>query len=36
MGNDEGFEVKVIDIEQEVGDSKGEQAEGKELEDDEL
>ena len=36
VGNDKGFEVKVIDIEQEVGDSEGEKAEGEELEEDEL
>ena len=36
MGNDEGFEVKVIDVEQEVGNGEGEEAESKELEDDEL
>ena len=35
-GNDEGFEVKVIDEEQEVGDGKSEEAEGKKLEGDEL
>ena len=36
MGDDEGFEVKVIDIEQEVGDGECEEAEGEKLEDDEL
>ena len=36
MGNNKGFEVKVIDVEQEVGDGEGEKAEGEELEDDEL
>ena len=36
VGNDKGFEVKVIDIEQEVGDGKSEEAEGKELEEDKL
>ena len=35
-GNDEGFEVKVIDEEQEVGDGKSEEAEGKKLEGNEL
>ena len=35
-GNDEGFEVKVIDEEQEMGDGKGEEAEGKKLEGNEL
>ena len=36
MGNDEGFEVEVIDVEQEVGDSKGKEAEGKEFKENEL
>ena len=36
MGNDEGFEVKVIDVEQEVGNSKGKEAEGKEFKEDKL
>ena len=36
MGDDKGFEVKVIDIEQKVGEGEGEKAEGKELEEDEL
>ena len=36
MGNNKGFEVKVIDIEQEMGNDEGEEAEGKELKDDEL
>ena len=36
VGNDEGFEVKVIDKEQEVGDGESEKAEGKKLEGDEL
>ena len=36
MGNDKGFEVKVIDVEQEMGDGEGEEAKGEELEDDEL
>ena len=36
MGDDKGFEVKVIDVEQEMGDSESEEAEGKKLEDDEL
>ena len=36
MGNDEGFEVKVIDKEQEVGKGESEEAEGEKLEGDEL
>ena len=36
VGNDEGFEVKVIDEEQEVGNSESEEAKSKELEDNEL
>ena len=36
MGNNKGFEVKVIDEEQEVGNGKSEEAKGKELEEDEL
>ena len=36
MGNDEGFEVKVIDEEQEMGDGESEEAEGEKLESDEL
>ena len=36
MGDDEGFEVKVIDEEQEVGDGKSEEAKGEKLESDEL
>ena len=35
-GNDEGFEVKVIDKEQEVGDGESEEAKGEELEGNEL
>ena len=35
-GNDEGFEVKVIDKEQEVGNGESEEAEGKKLEGNEL
>ena len=35
-GNDKGFEVKVIDEEQEMGDGESEEAEGKKLESDEL
>ena len=35
-GNDEGFEVKVIDEEQEVGDGESEEAKSKELEGNEL
>ena len=35
-GNDKGFEVKVIDEEQEMGDGKSEEAEGKKLESDKL
>ena len=34
--NNKGFEVKVIDEEQEVGNGESEEAEGKELEDNEL
>ena len=36
MGNDKGLKVKVIDEQDEVGNGKSEEAEGKELEDDEL
>ena len=36
VGDDEGLEVEVIDVEQEVGNSKSEEAEGKELEEDKL
>ena len=36
VGNDKSFEVKVIEEEQEVGNGKGEEAKGKELEGDEL
>ena len=36
MGNDEGLKVKVIDEQDEVGDGKREEAEGKELEDNKL
>ena len=36
MGDDEGFEVKVIDKEQEVGKGKSKKAKGEELESDEL
>ena len=36
MGDNEGFEVKVIDVEQEVGDGKSEEAEGEELEENKL
>ena len=36
MGDDEGFEVKVIDVEQEVGNGEGEEAKGEELEEYEL
>ena len=36
MGNNKGFEVKVIDEEEEVGNGKSEEAEGEELEDNEL
>ena len=36
VGNDKGFEVKVIDKEQEVGDGKSKKAEGEKLEDNEL
>ena len=36
MGNDKGFEVKVIDKEQEMGNGKSKEAEGKKLEDNEL
>ena len=36
VGNNEGFEVKVIDIEQEVGDGKSKEAKGNELEEDKL
>ena len=35
-GNDKGFEVKVIDEEQEVSDGEGEEAEGKKLKGNEL
>ena len=35
-GNDEGFEVKVIDEEQEMGNGKSEEAEGKKLKGNEL
>ena len=36
MGDDEGFEVKVIDIEQEVGNGEREEAKGEKLEEYEL
>ena len=36
VGDDEGLEVEVIDIKQEVGNGEGEKAKGEELEDDEL
>ena len=36
VGDDEGLEVEVIDIKQEVGDGESEEAEGKKLEGDEL
>ena len=36
MGDNEGFEVKVIDIEQEMGDGESEEAKGKELKDNKL
>ena len=36
MGDDEGFEVKVIDEEQEVGKGESEEAEGEKLESNEL
>ena len=36
MGDNEGFEVKVIDEEQEVGNGKSEEAEDEELGDDKL
>ena len=36
VGNNEGFEVKVIDEEQEMGDGKSKEAEGEKLEGDEL
>ena len=36
VGNDKSFKVKVIEEEQEVGNGKGEEAKGKELEDDKL
>ena len=36
VGNNEGFEVKVIDKEQEVGKGKSEKAEGEKLESEEL
>ena len=36
VGNNEGLKVKVIDEQDEVGDGKSEEAEGKELEEDEL
>ena len=36
MGNNKGFEVKVIDIEQEVGNGESKKAEGEEIEEDEL
>ena len=36
MGDDKGFEVKVIDEEQEVGNGKSEEAEGEKLEGNEL
>ena len=36
MGNDKGLKVKAIDEQYEVGDGKSKEAEGEELEDDEL
>ena len=36
MGDDKGFEVKVIDKEQEVGDGESKEAEGEKLEGNEL
>ena len=36
MGNDKGFEVKVVDEEQEMGEGKSEEAEGEKLEGNEL
>ena len=36
MGNDEGLKVKVIDEQDEMSDGESKEAEGKELEDDEL
>ena len=36
MGDNKGFEVKVIDVEQEVGNGEREEAKGEELEEYEL